>query len=103
MSKRTILQNNPLFREVSPVAVPPMEEPPQEPQKPIMRKIKPAKQEEYRHASFIMKESAYKFVRDYAYTMRLPIKDAISNIVEYFETAYKTFGNSLIEDPNYKK
>ena len=55
MSKRTILQNNPLFREVSPVSVPPMEEPPQEPQKPIGRKIKPAKQEEYRHASFIMK------------------------------------------------
>ena len=98
MSKKTILQNNPLFREVPPVAVPPMEELPQEPQKPIGRKIKPAKQEEYRHASFIMKESAY-----YAYTMRLPIKDAISNIVEYFETAYKTFGNNVLEDPNYKK
>ena len=42
-------------------------------------------------------------MRDYAYTMRLPIKDAISNIVEYFETAYKTFGNNVIEDPNYKK
>ena len=103
MRKKPILKNTPLSREVPPVAVPHMEEPPQEPQKPIMRKIKPAKQEEYRHASFIMKESAYKFVRDYAYTMRLPIKDAISNIVEYFETAYKTFGNNVIEDPNYKK
>ena len=59
MSKKTILQNNPLFREVPPVAVPPMEEPPQEPPKPILRKIKPAQQDEYRHASFILKECAY--------------------------------------------
>ena len=103
MRKKPNLKNTPRSRGAPRVAVPPRKKPPQEPQKPIMRKIKPAKQEEYRHASFIMKESAYKFVRDYAYTMRLPIKDAISNIVEYFETAYKTFGNNVIEDPNYKK
>lgn len=85
MSKKTILQNNPLFREV--------EE--EQPIKATSQKPEP----DYRHASFIMRTSAYQFVRDYAYTQRIPIKDAISDIVDYFAAEYKKLNKELLSEP----
>lgn len=55
-------------------------------------------------ASFILKVEALKFVRDYAYTRRVSIKDALTEIIEHFEQDYKSDPkNELLEDPKGKK
>lgn len=45
--------------------------------------------EEWQRATFILKVSALNDLKDYAYTRRIPLKDALTEVIEKFITEYK--------------
>lgn len=52
--------------------------------------------DDYTRATFILKVDTLNDIKNYAYTERLAIKDAIENIVNDFMTRYKK-NNELLE------
>lgn len=45
--------------------------------------------EEWQRATFILKVSALNDLKDYAYTRRIPLKDALTEVIEKFIEEYK--------------
>lgn len=60
--------------------------------------------EEWQRATFIVKVSALNALNDYAYTKRIPIKDALTEVIEKFITDYESNPDNepLLESPKRK-
>lgn len=106
MAKKNILQGNPLFDTVEekPTAAP------ADQSAETTKKGRPRNEElvrdnsaqaglpeDYTRASFIMKVSALNDLKDYAYTKRMSIKDALTEILEGYFEQYKAEGNELLQ------
>lgn len=97
MAKKNILQNNPLFNTVAAddqteqtTAATPKKM--GRPRKNDLVRDNSAQEgltEDYTRATFILKVSALEAVKDYAYTKRIPIKDALTEIIESFIANYE--------------
>lgn len=107
MTKKTIINNNPLL-EKNPLFTPAEEPQPKRAGRPRNEKLiteKGAQQglpAEETRASFVMKVETLEAIRNYAYTERISYKEAIDTIVKDFIDRY-TKSHELLEDPKNKR
>lgn len=101
MAKKNILANNPLFNTVAEddqteqTTTAAAEAPKKmgRPRKKDLVRDNSAQEgltEDYTRATFILKVSALEAVKNYAYTKRIPIKDALTEIIESFIATYES-------------
>ena len=107
MAKKNSLANNPLFdtvtAEKAPVASADQSAESRKKGRPRNEELvrdnsaQAGLPEEYTRASFILKVSALNDLKNYAYTNRMSIKDALSEILEEFFEGYKAEGGELLQ------
>lgn len=98
MAKKSVLQNNPLFN----TAVEADQEAPKmgRPRKSDLvrdNSVQAGLTEDLTRATFILKVDTLNDLKDYAYTKRITIKEALDEIITDFMTKYKAEGNELLQ------
>lgn len=98
MAKKNFLESNPLFTEAAePTAEPKSKGRPRKADLVRDNSAQEGLTEDYTRATFILRVDQLNELKDYAYTHRITIKEALETVISKFMEDYRANGGELLQ------